>query len=249
MTTRTGNQNVGTVWWRAWTYSMWDHNVVSQCGWPGCCENAKKSGNFLNCSAVKCLHKTKDFLPGKLKHYSLCYKWYLLIWKWSWWHYSQTFIRPPLVNIWCFHFIYCISAWRIGDTFPTDKTNKLQDNRLEARASKDTVRVDICVCVCACVCVCVCACVRACVRACVCVCEYVCVSIYSTPPAITDARRHKDRLSSLTGSITILLLSTMMVSSKYLCVCVCVVLCVLCVCGCCVVCYVCCCLCEDHVQL
>ena len=86
-------------------------------------------------------------------------------------HQTTSLLRA-LVNISCFPFIYCISAQRIGDTFPSDKTNKLQDNKLEARASKDTVRDRS-----------------------VCVGVWVCMCMYSVPPGITDTGRDKDRLS------------------------------------------------------
>lgn len=80
---------------------------------------------------------------------SLCNKWYLLVLNVrADCHQTTSLLLYALVNISCFHFIYCISARRIGDTLPTDKTNKLQDNKLQARASKDSVRIEVCVCVC-----------------------------------------------------------------------------------------------------
>lgn len=89
---------------------------------------------------------------------SLCYEWHLLILKWSQCHFSQTFIRPSVCSAGCWtfdvstsankeqQFIFCTSAQRIGDTFSTDKTNNWQENKLEARASKDSVRVERHVC-------------------------------------------------------------------------------------------------------
>lgn len=143
-----GHQNV-QAWLRAWTYA-------------GQIQNESLGLTYFLIAQLWCFHIAGDFCL----HYWLC-EWYLLIWKLRLWHYSQTLspalacggrsgcvrLQPDLhqnsllcalVNISCLRFIYWISAWRIGETFSTDKTNKLQDNKLEAKILSG---MRVCVCV------------------------------------------------------------------------------------------------------